>query len=166
MYIHIIFILNHEEQLLGNESKVLFYLEALPGFIILLLKGKVDDYSVVSIKRTGSLNYFEVFSHPVLFFHVLKKKFAPPCSFFHVLKKNFAPPCSLITSCSLNRYYRVKYFWVEIKKNYHSNTIAFPFQLLHRNPFLQTQRVKPKEPHRSLVSAPTRPPKWPFFDHF
>ena len=64
-------------------------------------------YSVVSIKRTGSLNYFGVFSHPVLFFHVLKKKFAPPCSFFHVLKKNFAPPCSLITSCSLNRYYRV-----------------------------------------------------------
>ena len=64
-------------------------------------------YSVVSIKRTGSLNYFEVFSHPVLFFHVLKKNFAPPCSFFHVLKKNFAPPCSLITSCSLNRYYRV-----------------------------------------------------------
>ena len=64
-------------------------------------------YSVVSIKRTGSLNYFEVFSHPVLFFHVLKKIFAPPCSFFHVLKKIFAPPCSLITSCSLNRYYRV-----------------------------------------------------------
>ena len=25
-------------------------------------------FSVVSIKRTGSLNYFEVFSHPVLFF--------------------------------------------------------------------------------------------------
>ena len=25
-------------------------------------------YSVVSIKRTGSLNYFGVFSHPVLFF--------------------------------------------------------------------------------------------------
>ena len=65
-------------------------------------------YSVVSIKRTGSLNYFGVFSHPVLFFHVLKKNFAPPCSFFHVLKKNFAPPCSLITSCSLNRYYRVR----------------------------------------------------------
>ena len=64
-------------------------------------------YSVVSIKRTGSLNYFEVFSHPVLFFHVLKKIFLPPCSFFYVLKKIFAPPCSLITSCSLNRYYRV-----------------------------------------------------------
>ena len=48
------------------------------------------------LKRTGSLNYFDVF--------------APPCSFFHVLKKNFAPPCSLITSCSLNRYYRVCVF--------------------------------------------------------
>ena len=64
-------------------------------------------YSVVSIKRTGWLNYFEVFPHPVLFFHVLKKIFAPPCSFFPVLKKKFALPCSLITSCSLNRYYRV-----------------------------------------------------------
>ena len=71
------------------------------------LKTVMYYYSVVSIKRTGLLNYFEVFSHPVLFFHVLKKKFAPPCSFFHVLKKKFAPPCSLITSCSLNRYYRV-----------------------------------------------------------
>ena len=71
----------------------------------------IKDYSVVSIKRTGSLNYFEVFSHPVLFFHVLKKNFAPPCSFFHVLKKIFAPPCSLITSCSLNRYYRVVVYW-------------------------------------------------------
>ena len=64
-------------------------------------------YSVVSIKRTGSLNYFGVFSHPVLFFHVLKKNLHHPVLFFHVLKKNFAPPCSRITSCSLNRYYRV-----------------------------------------------------------
>ena len=61
----------------------------------------------VSIKRTGSLNYFEGFYHPDCFFHVLNNKFLPPCSFFHVLKKIFAPPCSLITSCSLNRYYRV-----------------------------------------------------------
>ena len=62
-------------------------------------------YSVVSIKRTGSLNYFEGFYHPDCFFHVLNENFLPPCSFFHVLNKNFAPPCSLITSCSLNRYY-------------------------------------------------------------
>ena len=75
----------------------------------------MTKYSVVSIKRTGSLNYFGVFSHPVLFFHVLKKNFAPPCSFFHVLKKNFAPPCSLITSCSLNRYYRVLIFKFQIQ---------------------------------------------------
>ena len=64
-------------------------------------------YSVVSIKRTGSLNYFEGFYHPDRFFHVLKEKILPPCSFFHILNKNFAPPCSLITSCSLNRYCRV-----------------------------------------------------------
>ena len=70
-------------------------------------KSWTSEYSVVSIKRTGSLNYFEVFFHPVLFFHVLKKNFAPPCSFFLCTKKKFAPPCSLITSCSLNRYYRV-----------------------------------------------------------
>ena len=81
----------------------------------------IVTYSVVSIKRTGSLNYFEVFYHPELFFHVLNEIFlppwsffhvlneifAPPWSFFHVLNKIFAPPCSLITSCSLNRYYRV-----------------------------------------------------------
>ena len=60
-----------------------------------------------SIKRTGSLNYFEGFYHPDCFFHVLNEIFLPPCSFFHVLKNFFAPPCSLITSCSLNRYYRV-----------------------------------------------------------
>ena len=35
-------------------------------------------YSVVSIKRTGSLNYFEVFYHPELFFHVLNEIFLPP----------------------------------------------------------------------------------------
>jgi hypothetical protein len=35
-------------------------------------------YSVVSIKRTGSLNYFEVFCHPELFFHVLNENFLPP----------------------------------------------------------------------------------------
>ena len=57
---------------------------------------KLLPYSVVSIKRTGSLNYFEVFSPPVLFFHVLKKKFAPPCSFFHVLKKNLLHPVRLL----------------------------------------------------------------------
>ena len=44
-------------------------------------------YSVVSIKRTGSLNYFEGFYHPDCFFHVLNEIFLPPCSFFHVLKK-------------------------------------------------------------------------------
>ena len=35
-------------------------------------------YSVVSIKRTGSLNYFEVFYHPELFFHVINEFFLPP----------------------------------------------------------------------------------------
>ena len=35
-------------------------------------------YSVVSIKRTGSLNYFEFFYHPKLFFHVLNEIFLPP----------------------------------------------------------------------------------------
>ena len=35
-------------------------------------------YYVVSIKRTGSLNYFEVFYHPELFFHVLNEIFLPP----------------------------------------------------------------------------------------
>ena len=64
-------------------------------------------YSVVSIKRTGSLNYFEVFYHPELFFHALNEIFLPPWSFFHALNEIFAPPCSLITSCLLNRYYRV-----------------------------------------------------------
>ena len=64
-------------------------------------------YSVVSIKRTGSLNYFEVFYHPELFFHELNEIFLTPWSFFNVLNEIFAPPCSLITSCSLNRYYRV-----------------------------------------------------------
>ena len=64
-------------------------------------------YSVVSIKRTGSLNYFEVFYHPELFFHALNEIFLPPWSFFHALNEIFAPPCLLITSCSLNRYYRV-----------------------------------------------------------
>ena len=67
----------------------------------------INYYSVVSIKRTGSLNYFEGFYHPDCFFHVLNEIFLPLCSFFHVLNKIFAPPCSLITSCSLNRYYRV-----------------------------------------------------------
>ena len=67
----------------------------------------LNNYSVVSIKRTGSRNYFEVFYHPELFFHVLNEIFLPPWSFFHVLNEIFAPPCSLITSCSLIRYYRV-----------------------------------------------------------
>ena len=35
-------------------------------------------YSVVSIKKTGSLNYFEVLYHPELFFHVLNEIFLPP----------------------------------------------------------------------------------------
>jgi hypothetical protein len=47
----------------------------------------MHDYSVVSIKRKGSLNYFEGFYHPDCFFHVLNEIFLPPCSFFHVLKK-------------------------------------------------------------------------------
>ena len=76
-------------------------------FVILSFFLQVYDYSVVCIKRTGSLNYFEGFYHPDCFFHVLNEFFLPPCSFFHVLNKNFAPPCSLIRSCSLNRYYRV-----------------------------------------------------------
>ena len=42
-------------------------------------------YSVVSIKRTGSLNYFEVFYYPELFFHVLNEIFLPPWSRFHVI---------------------------------------------------------------------------------
>ena len=67
-------------------------------------------YSVVSIKRTGSLNYFKVFYHPELFFHVLNEIFLPPWSFFHVLNEIFALPCLLITSCLLNRYYRVLVF--------------------------------------------------------
>ena len=60
------------------------------------------SYSVVSIKRTGSLKYFEVFYHPELFFHILNEFFLPPWSFFHVLNEIFAPPCSL------NRYYRAR----------------------------------------------------------
>ena len=48
----------------------------------------VQIYSVVSIKRTGSLNYFEVFSHPVLFFHVLKK-ICTTLFFFSCTKKFF-----------------------------------------------------------------------------
>ena len=52
-------------------------------------------YSVVSIKRTGSLNYFGVFSHPVLFFRVLKKNLHHPVLFFMYFKKKFTPPSSL-----------------------------------------------------------------------
>ena len=40
-------------------------------------------YSVVSIKRTGSLNYFEGFYHPDCFFHVLLNEiFYHPDLFF------------------------------------------------------------------------------------
>ena len=74
---------------------------------MVVFPSKHSQYSMVSIKRTGSLNYFEVFYHPKLFFHGLNEIFLPPYSFFHVLKEIFAPPCSLITSCSLIRYYRV-----------------------------------------------------------
>ena len=35
-------------------------------------------YSVVSIKRTGSLNYLEFFYHPELFFYVLNDFFYHP----------------------------------------------------------------------------------------
>ena len=59
-------------------------------------------YSVVFIKRTGSLNYFEVFYHLEHFFHALNENFLPPWSFFHALNEIFAPPCSLIISCLLN----------------------------------------------------------------
>jgi len=38
----------------------------------------LERCSVVSIKRTGSLNYFEVFYHPELFFHVINEIFLPP----------------------------------------------------------------------------------------
>ena len=47
--------------------------EALPMELLFDL-----EYSVVSIKRTGTLNYFEVFYHPDCFFHVLNEIFAPP----------------------------------------------------------------------------------------
>ena len=56
----------------------------------------LTSYSVVSIKRTGSLNYFEGFYHPDCFFHVLNEFFLPPCSFFHVLNNIFAPPTRLL----------------------------------------------------------------------
>ena len=79
-------------------------------------------YSVVSIKRTGSLNYFEVFYHPELFFHALNEIFLPPWSFFHALNEIFAPPCSLITSCLLNRYYRVLWSNQKVQPN---NKISF-----------------------------------------
>ena len=45
-------------------------------FVLPVIKA-VHNYSVVSIKRTGSLNYFEVFAHPVLVFHVLNIFFLP-----------------------------------------------------------------------------------------
>jgi hypothetical protein len=86
-------------------QKVMFFKESCVEKMC--LKSCSLTYSVVSIKRTGSLNYFEVFYHPDRFFHVLNEFFLPPCSFFHVLNNIFAPPCSLITSCLLNRYYRV-----------------------------------------------------------
>ena len=81
-------------------------------------------YSVVSIRRTGSLNYFEVFYHPEHFFHALNEIFLPPWSFFHALNEIFAPPCSLITSCSLNRYYRVD---VSLYQYFHSPGILIQF---------------------------------------
>ena len=37
-----------------------------------------NGYSVLSIKRTGSLNNFEVFYHPEHFFHALNEIFLPP----------------------------------------------------------------------------------------
>ena len=38
------------------------------------------SYCVLFIKRTGSLNYFEVLPHPDLIFHVMKIFFDPPCT--------------------------------------------------------------------------------------
>ena len=77
---------------------------------------QIQSYSVVSIKITGSLNYFEVFYHPEPFFHVLNEIYLPPWSFFHVLNEIFALPCSLITSCLLNRYYRVS-TWANARRS-------------------------------------------------
>ena len=44
----------------------------------MFLRKGVHTYSVVSIKRTGLLNYFEVFYQPEIFFHVLNGIFLPP----------------------------------------------------------------------------------------
>ena len=43
-----------------------------------LIDQKSSLNSVVSIKRTGSLNYFEAFYHPEHFFHALNEIFLPP----------------------------------------------------------------------------------------
>ena len=46
-------------------------------------------YSVVSIKRTGSLNYFEVFAPPWTFFSCTKRNFWTTLIFFSCTKWNF-----------------------------------------------------------------------------
>ena len=60
-----------------------------------------------------------------------------PWSFFHVLKGIFSPPCSLITSYSLNRYYRVmdySYFAVWSNRQTNKKNMIFFSQIYHCEP--------------------------------
>ena len=55
---------SHKEIRPSFESKVVLS----SNLVLMSQNQKASTYSVVSIKRTGSLNYFEVFYHPDLFF--------------------------------------------------------------------------------------------------
>ena len=62
-----------------QKSGLLYYIFSLSFFNSMKCGCKeFKAYSVVSIKRTGSLNYFEGFYYPDRFFHVLKEIFLPP----------------------------------------------------------------------------------------
>ena len=95
----------------------MFFFAPFPYFYLSRNFHGKRNLSVVSIKRTGSHNYFEVFYYPELFFSCTKWNFFTTLIFFfHVLNEIFAPPCSLITSCSLNRYYRVSTLYRSIRE--------------------------------------------------
>jgi hypothetical protein len=65
-----------------SEKKLQSYLELRTVQILLVESVLSTTYSVVSIERTGLLNYFEVFVPPLSHFHVIKIFFAPPCTLF------------------------------------------------------------------------------------
>ena len=61
----------HTDRYRGSSPYANFITAVFQNFLVIFAYA-IFGYSVVSIKRTGSLNYFEDFYHPELFFSCTK----------------------------------------------------------------------------------------------